>query len=267
MLKKSLPLSIFLLVVIASSSYATASELAISCRLKGGSMVKLSAETCTLEGGTPITDAAPVEVAPAAVILDNSQFSDDPKLAAAQRAVIVVLNKTVVDRDTLKGNPEGVERSAKFDGCRLLVDESMHVDHGNLFSARLNFKITSSVDLRKVSNKAFGVLGKVTSYGGGMKAYAVYFEERVRNSGNDIAISVMEQRKDGARRYTLPGVNSFWDAPNADLWILDEYGYPKENNSGSFATDTVRILFMLNTAEDAVALNKALGEVHAICKP
>lgn len=265
MLKKVL-LSVVLLLVSMSCGFANAAEQAVSCRLKGGSMVRLSAETCALEGGTPITDAVPVESATAAVILDDSQFSNDPKLAAAQKAVVVVLNKTVVDRESLKGNPEGVERAAKFDGCRLQVDESVHVDYGNAISARMNLKVTSTVDLKNVGREAFGVLGKITSYGGGMKAHAVYFEERLRNSGNNIAISVMEQRKDGARRFTLPGVVAFWDAPNADLWMLDEYGYPKENSSGSFATDRVRILFIVNTADDAAALKRALDDVHAICK-
>ncbi len=271
MLKKISPPAVLLLLAIASLSSAVAAEQVVGCRLKGGSMVPLPAEACALEGGTPIADAAivaaPAASAPVAAIADTAKYSDDPKLAAAQRSVVGLLNKPVVDKESEKANPEGVERVAKFDGCRLLVDESMHVDFGNLFSARMNFKIDSTVDFRNVSPEAFGILGKISSIGGGLKAHAVYFEEPKRRNGNNIAISMFEQKKSGLRKFTLPGSAANWDAPRDDLWMLDEYGYPKENSMGNVATDRIRILFIVNTADDAAALKKALDDVHALCRP
>ena len=269
MLKKILSPAVSMLLAITSLSSAVAAEQLIGCRLKGGSMVQLPAETCALEGGTPIADAAVAPPLPvvAPAITEAPKYSDDPKLAAAQKAVVGLLNKPVVEKDSEKANPEGVERVAKFDGCRLLVDESMHVDYGNLISSRMNFKISSSVDFRNVSSEAFGVLGTIASYGGGLKAYAVYFEEPKRRSGNNIAISMFEQKKSGLRKFTLPGSAASWDAPRDDLWMLDEYGYPKESSMGNVATDRIRILFIVNTADDAAALKKALDDVHALCKP
>jgi hypothetical protein len=253
---------ILMLLACASFSTAAAAEMANGCRLKGGSLVQLAAGACTMEGGTPVTAAATV-----AAIAATAKFSDDPKLAAAQRSVVELLNRTVVEKDTRIRNPEGVERAAKFDGCRLIVDENMHVDHGNLFSARMNFKIASTVDLRNVGRDSFGVLGATSSIGGRLKAHAVYFEERKRKDGNNIAISVLEQSGEGDRRYTMPGLAAYWDAPRDDLWMADEYGYPKGTDSGNVATDKIRILFIVNTADETAALKQALDDVHALCKP
>jgi hypothetical protein len=133
-----------------------------------------------MEGGS-VVSAAVAPVIPVSTL----QLSADPKLAAAQRAVAELLMKPVVDKNLKKRTPEEIERTVKFDGCRLLVDEDMQVEHGNAFAGRKHFKISSSVDMQKVGRAAFGELGKVTSYGGGLETYAVYFEERKRSEGNE----------------------------------------------------------------------------------
>lgn len=224
-------------------------------------MVQLAAEACVMEGGAATT-ATPVMP----VVTDASlHLSADPKLADAQRAVADLLIKPVRDTSSKKQPPEGIERSVKFDGCRLAVDEDIHVDHGNLISARMNFKVSSTVDLRNISNDAYGVLGKVTSYGGGMQTYAVSFVEK-RSEANNIAIAMLVQREEGSRKYTLSSSGSYWDAPADDLWMADEYGYPAANGMDGAATNKIRILYFLNTAADAAALKKALDDVHALCK-
>lgn len=265
------------LMLLGSTAYTSADavEQTIGCRLKGGSLVQLAAETCAMEGGTPVIGAMPVpaptstNVAPAPVEVKAASFQStgDPKLDAAQQTVIELLNRTVVEKNSRKSSPEGVERTTKFDGCRLIVDENMHVDHGNLFSSRMNFKISSTIDLRNISRTAFGVMGKVASIGGGMKTQAVYFDEPKHSSGNNISISVLQQRDEEYKKFTLPGLAAYWDAPDDDFWMADEYGYPKHNNMEDIATDHIRILFLMSTADDAAALNKALDDVHALCKP
>lgn len=259
MLKKVLFPAVLL---IAIAPFAIAAELANNCRLKGGSMVLLAAEACVMEGGAVV----PVSVSPVVAVL-SLQLSADPKLAAVQRAVAELLMKPVVDKNLKKRTPEEIERSVKFDGCRLLVEEDMQVEHGNAFAGRKHFKVSSSVDLQKVSRAAFGELGKVTSYGGGLETYAVYFEERKLKEGNNIAISVLIQKDDGARKFSVRTSDIYWDAKNDDLWMADEYGYPKDIVEKGAALDTIRILYLMNTPDDAAALNKALGDVQAICKP
>jgi hypothetical protein len=143
----------------------------------------------------------------------------------------------------------------------------MQVEHGNAFSGRKHFKISSTVDMQKVSRASFGELGKVTSYGGGLEAYAVYFEERKLKVGNNIAISMLIQKEGDARKFSVRTSDIYWDAPNDDLWMADEYGYPKDVIETGAALDTIRLLFLMNTPEEAAALNKALDEMHVICKP
>jgi hypothetical protein len=249
------------LVFLVACTSATAAEQVNNCRLKGGSLVLLSAEACVMEGGAVIAAATPV------VRDADLHLADDPKLAAAQRAVAALLGKPVQEKDARSKAPESVERAVKFEGCRLLAEESLHVDRGNLFSSRKSFKINSTVDMRNIQRDAFDVLGKVSSLGGGLKAYAVYFEENKRTAGNNLAISLLEQREEGFRKYTLPMSAAYWDAPRDDLWMLDEYGYPKDNGMGNAATDKVRIMFLVNTSDDAVALKQALDELHTLCKP
>lgn len=251
------------LLSLAATSFATASsaEQLNNCKLRGGSMVQLAGDACVMEGGA-VTAATPVMP----VVTDASlHLSTDPKLALAQRAVANLLIKPVRDMNMKKRLPEGIERTVKFDGCKLAVEEDMHVDHGNVFSTRMEFKINSTIDLRNVASDAYSVLGKVRSYGGGMESYAVSFVEK-HNVANAIAISVLEQREDGTRKFTLRSSASYWDAPKADLWIADEYGYPKGDGAESAETSKVRILYFLNTAEDAAALKQALDDVRTLCK-
>lgn len=248
-------------LLFAISPFAVAAEQANNCKLKGGSMVLLAADACLMEGGA-VVSAAVVPVIPVSTL----QLSADPKLAAAQRAVVELLMKPVVDKNLKKRTPEEIERTVKFDGCRLLVDEDMQVEHGNAFAGRKHFKVSSAVDMQKVSRAAFGELGKVTSYGGGLETYAIYFEERKLKEGNNIAISMLLQKDDGARKFSVRTSDIYWDAKNDDLWMADEYGYPKDIVEKGAALDTIRILYLMNTPEDAAALNKALGDVQAMCK-
>lgn len=258
MLKKMLFPAVLLFAI---ASFAVAAELANNCRLKGGSMVLLAADACVMEGGAVVsTVVAPV------IVIPSLQLSAEPKLAAVQRAVAELLMKPVVDKNLKKRTPEEIERMVRFDGCRLQVDEEMFVEHGNAFSGRKHFKISSTVDMQKVSRASFGELGKVTSYGGGLEAYAVYFEERKLKVGNNIAIAMLLQKEGDSRRFPLRSSGTYWDAPNDDFWMADELGYPKDVIETGAALDTIRILFLMNTHEDAAALKKTLDDVHAICK-
>lgn len=249
-------------LLLAFAPFAIAAEQANNCRLKGGSMVMLATEACVMEGGAVV----PASVTPVAPVA-NFQLSADPKLAAAQRAVAELLGKPVVDKNLKKRMPEEIERSVKFESCRLLVEEDMSVEHGTTFSSRKNFKISSTVDLGKISREAFGELGKVTSYGGGMETYAISFEERKRAEGNNIAISMLLQKEDGVRKFGVLVSDIYWDAPNDDFWMADVFGYPKDGFEPGAVLDTVRILFLMNSPEDATALQKALMDVHTLCKP
>jgi hypothetical protein len=250
------------LLALAVTPYASAAERLNNCKLRAGSMVMLTPEACVLEGGI-VTTAAAASPAVTAVTLN---LSADPKLADAQRAVADLLVKPVVDMDMKKRMPERIERSVKFDGCRMAVEENIDVYHGNVFSQRMSFKVSSSIDLRNIGSDAYGVMGKVSSYGGGLKAYPVYFEEKKQDAGNSISIGMDEIRESGTRKFILRSSSAYWDAPKADLWMADEYGYPKGNGSDSAETGKVRVLYFLNTAEDAAALKIALDEVRALCK-
>lgn len=252
----------FVLLALVSFASANAAELPNNCKLKGGSLVRLDAGACTMEGGAVVAGET---VAP--VQSDASlHLADDPKLASAQRAVAVLLGKTVEEAGSTKRTPEGVERVVKFDACRLMTEETLHVDRGNLISARMNLKINSTIDLRNIQHDAFDILGKVSSIGGGLKAYGVFFQERKRSEGGNLSIAMFEQREEGLRKASLRNSSAYWDAPRADLWMVDEYGYPQADSMGNVATDKVSILFLLGTPEDAAALKKALNDLHAVCK-
>ena len=261
MIKKLLRPALFVFAVLPFAS-AVAAEQMNNCRLRAGSMVMLAPEACVMEGGM-VTTAAAALPAVTAVTLN---LSADPKLADAQRAVADLLVKPVVDMDMKKRLPERIERSVKFDGCRMAVEENIDVDHGNVFSARMNFKVSSSIDLRNISSDAYGVMGKVSSYGGGLKTYPVYFEEKKRDAGNTISIAMDELRESGSRKFILRSSSAYWDAPNADLWMADEYGYPKGEGSDNAETGKVRVLYFMSSPEEAGALKQALDRVHALCK-
>jgi hypothetical protein len=215
-----------------------------------------------------VTVSAPAaeakQAAPAAPVY---QLSSDPKLAAAQKAVLDLLNKPVAGKAARKGDPEGIEREAKFTECNLAVEENIHVDYGNLYSARKNLKVDTTVNFRNIKREAFSVLGEVASKGGDFKGQAVYYEESPRSGGNDILIAVEEMYKEHYRKLTIPGLAPYWDAPRSDLWMSDQYGYVLADNMGNIATNKIRVVYILNTADDANALKKAFDDLSAVCKP
>ena len=259
---------VLILFVIAPFGVALAADMTINCRLKGGSLVRLPAEACRAEGGSPVIESAlPVPMAVPAPVdgnADGEMPPADPKLAAAQKEIIDLLARPVVDTTPLKQKPEGIERSASFDGCKLMVDEILHIDLGNLFSTRKDFKINSVIDLQKINRDEFGILGKITSKGGVLEAVAVYFEQP--KDGSNISISVLVPGKGGLQKYRTHSLSAYWSAPRYDLWIEDEYGYAKETGSGNTATDKVRILLLVNSSDDAEKLKGALEEMHTLCK-
>jgi hypothetical protein len=247
------------MLALAAFSSAQAADTASSCKLKGGSIVPLPAEACAKEGGTMVTAAE--AAAPAPVY----QLSADAKLAAPQKAILDLLSKPVVGKVTRKGSPEGVERSAKFAECTLTVDENLQVDYGNIFSSRKIFKISSTVDFKNIKREAFGIFGEVASKGGLLKAQAVYFEEPTRRSGNNISISVSELYEGNYKKFTMPGLAPYWDAPSVDLWMADVFGYVPADSMGNVASSKIRILYIVNSADDAASLKKAFDEIAAVC--
>jgi hypothetical protein len=267
-------------MLLAFSPYCAvyAAEITIDCRLKGGTVVQLPAQACMMEGGAPVNVAATPTLPATAVVPQStdgnsaevkSSSADIASRAAwteSQKVIIDLLGKPVMDTTPLKRNPEGIERAAKFDGCKLIVDEILRIEYGNLFSTWKNFKISSVIDLDKIDREEFGMLGKIASKGGDLKASAVYFEELKRKGGNNISISVDEPRNGGYEKYKTHGPSAFWDAPRDDLWIVDEYGYPKDNGFGNAVKDKIRILLIVNSSDDAEKLKKALEEVNAECK-
>lgn len=274
MLTKMLRPAILVLLALAPLCVSHAADMAIDCRLKGGTVVQLPAEACKMEGGAPVNEAAsPTSPASGAVLkpvdgnTSESQPTGNSKLEATQKWIVDLLGKPVGTTLSLNKNPEGIERTAKFDGCRLVVDEKLHIDYGNLFSARMDFKINSVIDFQNINREEFGVLGKITSKGGDLSAAAVYFEERKSKGGNNISISVLNLRDGNYTKYTMHGPGAYWDAPRDDLWIADEYGYPKDTGWGNVATDKIRILLIVNSSDDAARLENALEEVNTMCKP
>jgi hypothetical protein len=277
MLTKMLRPAILLLLVLAPHGVGQAADMAIDCRLKGGTVVQLPAEACKIEGGTQVNVAAPL-ASPASVATPAAAGAakDQPppggtpgnsKQAEAQKVIVDLLAKPVVEATPLNRKPEGIERTARFDGCRLMVDENLHIEYGNLLSAWKEFKISSVIDFQKIDRDEFGILGKISSKEGKLSATAVYFEERKRRGGNNISISVLELGKSGYTKYSSHESGAFWDAPRDDLWMADEYGYAKDTGWGTAATDKIRILIIVNSSDDAEKLKIALEDVHSMCKP
>lgn len=260
--------SILMLFALAVSAQAAETESA--CKLRGGSIVPLPAEACAKEGGTmvTVTVATPAageakKEAPAPVY----QLSSDPKLAAAQKAVLDLLNKPVTGKAPRRGEPEGIEREAKFTECNMAVEEIIHVDYGNLFSARKNLKVNTTVNFRNLKRDEYSVMGEIGSKGGDFKGQAVYFEESPRSGGGDISISVAELYEGKYRKFNLPGLAPYWDAPRSDLWMSDGYGYVLADHMGNIATNKIRIVYILNASDDPNALKKAFDDLSAVCKP
>jgi hypothetical protein len=265
MLKKMLRPAILILLGLTVHGVVRAADMAVDCRLKGGTVVQLPAAACALEGGAPVSAA----VAPATAPADAGAAGNQPpgsKLEEAQKLIVGLLGKSVESTTPLNRNPEGIERTAKFDGCKLMVDETLHIQYGNLFSVWKDFKINSVVDFQKIDRDEFGILGEIASKGGDFKATAVYVEERKRKAGNNISISVLGARESGYEKYTAHGPVPFWVAPRDDLWIADEYGYAKDNGWGDVATDKIRILLVVGSADEAARLNNAFEEVNTMCR-
>lgn len=272
MFNKILPAALMLLAV---AQLGHAADMAIDCKLKGGSVVQLPAEACELEGGLPAHEVvAPASDAVFRPVNGNisanlplpSDDANHSKLTDTQKWIVDLLAKPVSTATPLNKNPEGMERSAKFDGCRLVVDEYLHIQYGNAFSVWKDFKVNSVIDLQSINRNEFGILGKVTSKGGSFSGVAVYFEESKSKGGNHISISVLNLRDGVYTKYTSHGPGAYWDTPHDDLWMADEYGYAKDTGWGTVATDKIRILLIANSPDDAEKLKIALVEVNALCK-
>ena len=282
MLTKILCPTILILLVLAPLGVGHAADMAIDCRLKGGTVVQLSAEACKMEGGTPVNEAAPpsfpTSPASGAVLkpVDANTAGNPPppgdatsnsKLEATQKWIIDLLAKPVGATASFDKNPEVIERTAKFDGCRLLVDENLHIQYGNAFSVWKDFKINSVFDFRNINRDEFGIMGKISSKGGSLSGVAIYFEEPKNKSSNNISISVLNLKNGNYTKYTSHGPSAYWDAPRDDLWMADEYGYAKDNGFGNVVADKIRILLIVNSSDDAAKLKNALEEVNTMCKP
>jgi hypothetical protein len=277
MLTKLLRPAILIVLAIAPYGVGHAADMAIDCRLKGGTVVKLPAEACKVEGGAQVNEAAsPSSItspASGAVLepVDGNVSGNQPtgisKLEATQKWIVDLLAKPVETTTPLNRNPEGIARTAKFEGCRLVVDEDLHIQYGNFFSVWKDFKINSVIDFQNIDRDEFGILGKISSKGGDLSAEAVYFEEPKRKGGNNISISVLNLRNGNYTKYTMHGPSAYWDAPRDDLWIADEYGYAKDNGLGNVVTDKIRILLMVSSSDDAARLKNAFEEVNTMCKP
>jgi hypothetical protein len=267
MLAKMLHHTILILLALAPLGTGHAADMAIDCRLKGGTVVQLPAAACAVEGGAPVSVAVPP--ASAAAPADVNAAGNQPpgtKLEETQKWIVDLLAKSVEYTTPLNRNPEGIERTAKFDGCRLVVDEQLHIQYGNAYSVWKDFKINSVIDFRNINRDEFGVLGKITSKGGDLSGVAIYFEEPKSKDGNNISISVLNLRNGNYSKYTTHGPSAYWDAPRDDLWIADEYGYAKDNGWDNVVTDKIRILLIVNSSDDAAKLQNALEKVNTMCK-
>jgi hypothetical protein len=268
MLTKMLRPATLILLALAPYGVAQAADMAIDCKLKGGTVVQLPAAACALEGGTPLSAA--VAPAAAAAPTDVSATGNQPpgsKLEETQKWIVGLLGKSVESTTPLNRNPEGIERTAKFDGCKLMVDEDLHIQYGNFYSVWKDFKISSVIDFQKIDRDEFGIVGEVASKGGDFKATAIYVEERKNKGGNNISISVRNLRNGSYTKYRTHGPSAYLDTPRDDLWIADEYGYPKDTGMGNVATDKIRILFMVSSSDDAAKLKSAFEEVNTMCNP
>ena len=261
--------AILIILGLAPHGAALAEDIAIDCRLKGGTVVKLPAGACKVEGGAQVSEAAPPVSEALPKHVDGNVAGDQPtgisKLEATQKLIVELLAKPVGATASYDKNPEAIVRTAKFDGCRLVVDENLHIQYGNAFSVWKDFKINSVIDFQNINRDEFGILGKISSKGGDLIAAAVYFEEPRNKGGNNISISVLNLRNDKYSKYITHGPSAYWDAPRDDFWIADEYGYTKDNGLGNAVKDKIRILLIINSPDDAAKLNDALAEVNAMC--
>ncbi len=289
MLKKKLRLTLLALLVLAPFGASHAAEMATYCRLQGGSLVPLPAAACATEGGTmvsaelaPAAEAGPAvspvpatasAPASAAEIAAAIKPTGNPDLDQAEKQVVDILDRPVGAAPSNK-KTESIERTAKFDGCQLAVEEQMHIDFGNILTSRKNFKIDSAVNFRKLARESFSLLGEVSSRAGDLSGQAVSFEEPKRDSGNSISISVLIGIRGSYAKYSTDGESATGQSaslsgPQDYYWIVDRYGYALDiiNSVQDIpATDTIRILYILNTPDDAAHLMSALDKISAMCR-
>ncbi len=262
--------TMMLLLALAPLGAAHAADTETACRLRGGSIVPLPAEACAKEGGTMVTvtvkgeaSGAPLPT-PAAPAM-KFELSPDPKKAAPQKAILELLSKPVAGVSKHSKVPEGIEREAKFDDCTLSVDEHLVLDYGGILSDRKEYNISSKVDFRELRPEEFGMLGKVDSKSGQLKAYAVYLAKPGKR-GEYLAISILELEGDSYKKFISPGIVPYWETSNDYFWMVDRYGYVAADNMGHVSTDKVRILYLVNLPDDAALLKKAFDDMQAACR-
>jgi len=263
-----LPL-LLILVALVPYNIGLAEDIAIDCRLMGGTVVQLTAEVCSLEGGKQAHTGSSEHGA----LVDSdkrdtsgSPASGDYMFDETRKRIIDLLAKPVGANIPASRNPEGIERAARFDGCSLLIDEDLHIQYGNVFSVWKDFKINSVIDLQNIDPAEIGIMAKISSKGGDLRAAAVFLEERKVKNGNNISISVLSLKEGNYTKYTSHGLSAYWDTPRDDLWIADEYGYPKDTGWNTVATDRIRLLIIVNSSSEAAKLKNAFEEVNAMCK-
>lgn len=257
--------TMMLLLALAPLATAQAADTETACKLRGGSIVPLPAEACAKEGGTvvTVTVATPAEAKGAA----PAQLSADPRLAAAQKPALDLLNKPVVGVSRHSKVPEGIEREAKFADCTLTVDEHLVLDYGGILSDRKEYNISSKVDFRKIRPEEFGMLGGIDSKSGQLKAYAVYLVAPAKHS-DALSISISELEEGAYKKFISPGIVPYWETPRDDyFWLIDRYGYAAHDTGDLVATDKVRILYIINSPDDAALLKKAFDGLYAVCRP
>lgn len=289
MLKKKLRLAILVSLALAPFGASHAADVESYCRLRGGSLVQLPAAACATEGGTmvsaalvPATPAAAPAPAPAAAVAPVAapatvkqntpaiQPTGNLTLDQAQMLAVEILGRTVGDQSSSSKKPESLERTARFDGCRLVVEEKLHIDFGNMIASRKDFKIDSAIDFRKIARGSFGAMGEVSSRAGDLSGEAVSFEEPRHEGGNSMSISVLLGIKGKYTKYIPDGDSASLAGPRDYYWIVDGYGYPIDvvNSVTEVpAADKIRILYIVNSPDDAARLVAALEKVSAICKP
>lgn len=292
MLSKKLRLAILLSLALAPLAASHAQDAAIYCRLKGGSLVPLPADACAKEGGTlvsaEVAPAAPsaatpapaavppgapamaASAVPATVSADAVKPTGNPDLDQAERQVVEILGKTVGEPPSSSKKPESIERSASFDGCRMRVREDMHLDFGNVMTSRKNLRIDSAVDFSALRPGSFGALGEISSRAGDMSGQAVYFEESRYADHKALSISVQLGIRGKYSRYDADGETASLAGPHDYFWIVDGYGYPIDtvnNIMEVYVMDNTRIIYIIDTPDDATRLIGALEKVSAMCGP
>lgn len=289
MLKKKLRLAILVSLALAPFGASHAADVESYCRLRGGSLVQLPAAACATEGGTMVSAAlapatpaaaAPAVVptvapatapaaAPVAAPAPAIQPTGNLTLDQAETVAVAILDKTVGDQSSSSKKPESLERTARFDGCRLVVEEKLHIDFGNMITSRKDFKIDSAIDFRKIARGSFGAIGEVSSRAGDLSGEAVSFEEPRHEGGNSMSISVLLGVKGKYMKYLPDGDSASLAGPRDYYWIVDGYGYPVDvvnSVTDVPAADKVRILYIVASPDDAARLVGALEKVSAMCR-